>query len=87
MPDDDVLTLREICDLLRVHPSTVYKLLREGRIPSFRIGKEWRFRKDTIMRWMAEKSLQARQVRASLDSRANGQRQHRRIAGTGRRQR
>jgi excisionase family DNA binding protein len=46
MPDDDVLTLREICDLLRVHPSTVYKLLREGRILSFRIGKEWRFRKE-----------------------------------------
>jgi excisionase family DNA binding protein len=86
MPDDDVLTVREICDLLRVHPSTVYKLLRVGRIPSFRIGNEWRFRKDAIMRWMSEKSMQAREVRASLDSRANGERTHRMI-GSGRRKR
>jgi excisionase family DNA binding protein len=87
MPDDDVLTLREICDLLQVHPSTVYKLLREGRIPSFRIGKEWEIPERRVMRWMAEKSLQARQVRASLDPRANGERRHRRMAGSGRRKR
>ena len=54
MADDDVLTVKEICDLLRVHPSTVYKLLRQGKLPSFRIGSEWRFRKDVILRLMAE---------------------------------
>ena len=63
MADDDILTLKEICDLLRVHPSTVYKLVREGRIPSFRIGSEWRFRKDVILRWIAEKSLNSSQSR------------------------
>ena len=52
----EVLTLKELCDLLRIHPPTIYKLLREGRIPSFRIGSEWRFRRDVILRWMAEKS-------------------------------
>jgi excisionase family DNA binding protein len=52
----EVLTLKELCDLLRVHPSTVYKLLREGKIPSFRVGSEWRFRKDVILQWMSEKS-------------------------------
>jgi excisionase family DNA binding protein len=54
--DHEVLTLKELCDLLRVHPSTVYKLLREGKIPSFRIGSEWRFRRDVILGWMSEKS-------------------------------
>src|SRR5258708_40102973 len=34
---------KEVCDLLKVHPSTVYKLTREGKIPGFRIGSEWRF--------------------------------------------
>ncbi len=52
----EVLTLKELCDLLRVHPSTIYKLLREGKIPSFRIGSEWRFRRDVILQWMSEKS-------------------------------
>jgi excisionase family DNA binding protein len=54
--DHDILTMKEMCDLLHVHPSTVYKLVREGELPAFRIGSDWRFRTDTILRWMAEKS-------------------------------
>ena len=73
MADDDILTVKEICDLLQVHPSTVYKLIREGRIPSFRIGSEWRFRKDVIRRWMAEKSLNSSQSREATHIRRNGQ--------------
>ena len=62
--DHEILTVREICDLLRqVHQSTIYKLVRQGKIPSFRVGTDWRFRKDLIERWMAEKSMSAGQVR------------------------
>ena len=53
----EVLTVKEVCKILRVHPTTVYKLTRQGRIPSFRVGTEWRFRADQIERWMAEKSM------------------------------
>jgi excisionase family DNA binding protein len=79
--DQEVLTVKEICDLLRVHPTTVYKLIRQGKIPSFRVGTEWWFRKDAILRWLAEKSMRIRQVRALVDSRANGEGQHRRMVG------
>jgi len=44
--DREFLTAREVGNLLRVHPTTVYKLVRQGRIPAFRIGTEWRFLKD-----------------------------------------
>ena len=54
--DHDVMTMKEICDLLRVHPATIYRLLRNGELPAFRIGSEWRFRTDMILRWMAENS-------------------------------
>ena len=82
MADDrEVLTVKEVCDLLRVHPATLYKLAREGKIPSFRIVSEWRFRKDAILRWMAEKSAHAQQVRVAVNSRVNGEGQHRRMAG------
>jgi excisionase family DNA binding protein len=37
------LTVKEIGVMLRVHPSTIYRLIRQGKIPSFRIGKHWRF--------------------------------------------
>ena len=67
----EVLTLKELCDLLRVHPSTVYKLLREGKIPSFRIGSEWRFRRDVILQWMSEKSEHV-QTTKLVESGVNG---------------
>lgn len=57
--DYEILTVKEICELLRVHPTTVYKLIRQGKIPSFRIGSEWRFRKDLILRWLAKQSMYA----------------------------
>jgi excisionase family DNA binding protein len=80
--DQEILTVKETCDLLRAHPNTLYKMARQGKIPSFRIGTEWRFRKDAILRWMAEKSTHARQVREVLNSRVNGEGQHRRIVGS-----
>jgi excisionase family DNA binding protein len=80
--DQEVLTVKDVCDLLQVHPSTLYKMIRQGKIPVFRIGSDWRFRKDAIMRWMAEKSTHARQVRAAVDSRVNGEGQHRRMVGS-----
>jgi excisionase family DNA binding protein len=70
--DQEVLTVKEICDLLRVHPSTIYKLIRDDKIPSFQVGAEWRFRKDVILRWMAEKSMQSRQVRKVIEAGVNG---------------
>jgi excisionase family DNA binding protein len=52
-----ILTLEEVSEMLHVVPATVYKLTREGKIPSFRVGTEWRFRKGQIERWVAEKSM------------------------------
>ena len=70
--DQEVLTVKEICDLLRVHPSTIYKLIRNDKIPSFQVGAERRFRKGVILRWMAEKSMQSRQVRKVIEAGVNG---------------
>jgi excisionase family DNA binding protein len=49
-----VLTLEETAAYLRVHPSTVYRLLRNHQIPGFRIGRDWRFNQDSIDRWVVE---------------------------------
>jgi hypothetical protein len=32
-------------------------MVRQGKIPSFRIGSDWRFRRDRIVRWMADQSM------------------------------
>jgi excisionase family DNA binding protein len=57
--DHEVLTLKEVSKLLQIHPSTVYKLIRQGKIPSFQIGTDWRFLKHRLVQWMAEQSIGA----------------------------
>ena len=49
-----ILTVKDVSELLQVAHITVYRLIREGRIPAFRIGTDWRFRADLINHWMAE---------------------------------
>jgi excisionase family DNA binding protein len=80
MAADEVLTMEEICDLLQVHKSTVYKLVRRGSIPGFRVGVDWRFRKDVIERWMTEQTIYAQGVRKVIEKGANGEARHRRRA-------
>ena len=41
----------EIAEYLRLHPYTVRRLAREKKIPAFRAGGQWRFRKDDIDKW------------------------------------
>jgi excisionase family DNA binding protein len=69
----EVLTAKEVSDVLHIHPHTVYKLAKTGKIPSFRIGTEWRFRSDLIQRWMIELSMDVLQseevpIRASASA-------------------
>jgi excisionase family DNA binding protein len=54
-----VMTVKELSDYLRVHPSTIYKLLRRGELPGFRIGTDWRFNAEVIDRWCLERNMKA----------------------------
>jgi excisionase family DNA binding protein len=47
-----VLTVREVAIVLHVHSSTIYRLLKEHKIPAFRIGSDWRFNEEAIGDWI-----------------------------------
>jgi excisionase family DNA binding protein len=47
----DLMTVLELAEFLRVNPATIYRLLRDGQIPGFRVGSEWRFEREAIERW------------------------------------
>jgi excisionase family DNA binding protein len=49
---DKVLALEEMADFLKVHPSTVYRLLKKRVIPAFKMGSDWRFNQDSIEKWI-----------------------------------
>jgi excisionase family DNA binding protein len=78
--DDEVLTVKEVCHALQVHPSTLYKLVRQGSIPSFRVGSDWRFRRDVIESWMVEQSMYAPRVRKVVETGVHGEARHLRKA-------
>ncbi|HZO81143.1 MAG TPA: helix-turn-helix domain-containing protein [Candidatus Binataceae bacterium] len=50
-----VMTVKEVSDYLRVHPSTIYRLVKRGQIPAFRIGSDWRFNVETIDQWRTQR--------------------------------
>jgi excisionase family DNA binding protein len=49
---DDILTIDELAAYLKISKSTLYKLVREGKIPAQKIGRHWRFRKKVIDQWL-----------------------------------
>ncbi|MFH1998272.1 MAG: helix-turn-helix domain-containing protein [Planctomycetota bacterium] len=50
----EILTIDELAAYLKISKSTLYKLVREGKIPSQKVGRHWRFRKEAIDRWLDE---------------------------------
>jgi excisionase family DNA binding protein len=51
--DDTFLTTAEVIDYLHVNLRTVYRLLKAGRLPAVRVGRQWRFRKADVDAWLA----------------------------------
>lgn len=49
-----IMTTKEIADYLKLHPITISKLSKAGKIPSIRIGRVWRFDKEIIDEWIAK---------------------------------
>lgn len=47
-----VLTIEELSDYLKISKSTLYKLVREGKVPSQKVGRHWRFHKEAIDSWL-----------------------------------
>jgi len=45
-----VLTVREVASLLRIHRPKVYELIKDGTVEAFKIGADWRVRRDSIER-------------------------------------
>jgi excisionase family DNA binding protein len=50
---DEVMTAREVADLLRMPPSTVYELARRGELPARRLGRTWRFLRPRLEQLLA----------------------------------
>ena len=50
--ESEVMTIRELADYLKLAEKTAYRLVADGKIPGFKVGASWRFRKSEIDRWI-----------------------------------
>ena len=52
---DEILTIRELAELLKINEKTAYKLALAGKIPGFKVGGSWRFERQEIAKWIKRK--------------------------------
>ena len=50
-----LMTLDEIAKYLRMKKVTIYKHAQEGKIPGFKVGSKWRFKKTSVDKWITDK--------------------------------
>jgi excisionase family DNA binding protein len=56
MPDDEIMTVKELAEYLKIAEKTAYRFAAEGKVPGFKVGNAWRFRKQEIEHWIAKQS-------------------------------
>lgn len=52
--NDEILTLKEVAQYLKLAEKTAYRLAAEGKLPGFKVGGSWRFKREDIDRWIEE---------------------------------
>ena len=58
MTTPEILTVPEMADYLRIHKLTLYKYIKAGRIPVFKIGSDYRFMRSAIEAWIKSLALE-----------------------------
>lgn len=48
----DIMTIDEVADYLRINKKTAYRLAAESKLPGFKVGGAWRFRRTDIQDWI-----------------------------------
>lgn len=59
---DEILTIREVAALLKINAKTAYKLAADSKLPGFRVGGSWRFKRSVIDAWIDAQSVPKRRA-------------------------
>ncbi len=52
-PENEFLTIEELAALLKVSPRTIRRIIKRNELPAIRIGRQLRFRRESINEWLA----------------------------------
>lgn len=56
MSADEIMTVKELSDYLKIAENTAYRFASEGKVPGFKVGSAWRFKKAEIDAWIKRQS-------------------------------
>ncbi len=59
-PEDEIMIVPTLAEFLRCHQNTIYRLLKNRKIPAFKIGTDWRFIKADIIRWIQNSAVRSK---------------------------
>ncbi|MFT6217308.1 MAG: excisionase family DNA binding protein [Cycloclasticus pugetii] len=57
---DEIMTLKEVADYLKLAEKTAYRLAAEGKLPGFKVGGSWRFKREDVLKWIEEQKNKAK---------------------------
>lgn len=52
--NNDIMTLKEVAEYLRLTEKTAYRLAAEGKLPGFKVGGAWRFKRGDLESWIKQ---------------------------------
>lgn len=58
--DEEILTVKDVANFLKVDEKTIYRLIQDKEIPCFKVRGQWRFKKSTIVEWINQKLKQSK---------------------------
>ncbi len=57
---DEIMTLKEVADYLKLAEKTAYRLAAESKLPGFKVGGSWRFKREDVLKWIEEQKNKAK---------------------------
>jgi len=54
---DEILTIKEVAEYLKLSEKTAYRLAAEGKLPGFKVGGSWRFKTEDVHKWIEDQKI------------------------------
>ncbi|MFC1647796.1 helix-turn-helix domain-containing protein [Patescibacteria group bacterium] len=70
MVSDKLLTTEQVAELLQVHPFTVLKYIKTGKLKAIKLGRVWRIRESNVERFLEERSMASKEPVDTTDTQA-----------------
>jgi len=58
---DEILTLKEVAEYLKLAEKTAYRLAADGKLPGFKVGGSWRFKREDVLSWIESQKIDSKQ--------------------------